>query len=229
MHKIEINTPELPFSVEEALNKLRINIKFCGDDKKKLIISSSNPDEGKSVIAVQLWKMLAEAGFPTVLVDLDLRKSVFMDRYKIDHNAEKKDIIYYLSGMAKYEEIVYSTNLENGFIVPVFTTLENPSILLENKKLPEVLDKLAETYRYVIVDSPPLQNVADGSLIASACDGAILVVRCGITSKREISDSIKQINISNCPLLGVVLNRAEVKNKIYKKYYSKSSYGGYYH
>ena len=66
MKKIQLNIPTLPYEVEEAMNRLRVNVKFCGKNTKKILITSSVPNEGKSVIAVQLWKMMAEAGFKTV-------------------------------------------------------------------------------------------------------------------------------------------------------------------
>ena len=76
MKKLEMEFNDLPYAVEEAMNRLRINIKFCGKNTKKILITSSMPDEGKSSVSTNLWKMMAEAGFPTVFVDLDLRKSV---------------------------------------------------------------------------------------------------------------------------------------------------------
>ena len=79
MKKLNVEFQELPYAVEEAMNRLRINIKFCGKNTKKILITSSMPNEGKSSISINLWKMLAEAGFPTVLVDVDLRKSVIKD------------------------------------------------------------------------------------------------------------------------------------------------------
>ena len=65
MKKINIDFKEMPYAVEEAMNRLRINIKFCGKNTKKLLITSSLPNEGKSTISMNLWKMMAEAGFPT--------------------------------------------------------------------------------------------------------------------------------------------------------------------
>ena len=76
MKTINIQIPELPYAAEEALNRLRVNVKFSGKEIKTIMISSSLPNEGKSHVAVYLWKMMAEMGFRTVLVDCDLRKSV---------------------------------------------------------------------------------------------------------------------------------------------------------
>lgn len=226
MKQIDMNIQALPYAVEEAMNRLRVNIKFCGKNTKKILVISSVPNEGKSTVSVHLWKMLAEAGFPSVLVDLDLRKSVLKDRLEFKSDGEIQGLDYYLSGLSEYQNVVYETNISNGYIVPVSNLLENPSALLEDPRMEELLDRLAEDYRYVIIDSPPLDSVADGALIASFCDGAILVVRSGMTSRRLVKQSIQQLERVGCRLLGTVLNRVETKSRAYQKYYGK--YGNYY-
>lgn len=226
MKQITMNIRELPYAVEEAMNRLRINIKFCGKNTKKILIISSVPNEGKSTVSVHLWKMLAEAGFPSVLVDLDLRKSVLKERLEFQHKGEITGLDYYLSGLSEYQDVVYETNISNGYVVPVSNLLENPSALLEDPRMGELLNRLEEDYRYVIIDSPPLDSVADGALIASLCDGAILVVRGGMTSKRLVRQSLQQLDRVHCRLLGMVLNRVETKSRAYQKYYGK--YGSYY-
>lgn len=221
MNQLTITLPELPYAVEEAMNRLRINIKFCGKNTRKILLTSCLPNEGKSTVSSYLWKMLAEAGFPTVLVDVDLRKSVMKSRFQIEYGEDMKGLNHYLSGMAEYEEVVYETNIQNGFIVPCTQLLENPSALLEDVRFRELLDKLAEHYRFVIIDTPPLGSVSDGALVASMCDGAVLVVRAGDTPKAMIRQSLHEIEQSGCKLLGTVLNRAEVKSRAYGKYYGK--------
>ena len=221
MKQLTITLPELPYAVEEAMNRLRINIKFCGKNTRKILLTSCLPNEGKSTISAYLWKMLAEAGFPTVLVDVDLRKSVMKKRFQIEYEEDMKGLNHYLSGMAEYEEVVYETNIQNGFIVPCTQLLENPSALLEDVRFQELLDKLAQNYRFVIIDTPPLGSVSDGALIASMCDGAVLVVCAGETPKAMIRQSLHEIEQSGCKLLGTVLNRAEVKSRAYGKYYGK--------
>ena len=221
MKQLTITLPELPYAVEEAMNRLRINIKFCGKNTRKILLTSCLPNEGKSTISAYLWKMLAEAGFPTVLVDVDLRKSVMKKRFQIEYEEDIKGLNHYLSGMAEYEEVVYETNIQNGYLVPCTQLLENPSALLEDVRFQELLDKLAQNYRFVIIDTPPLGSVSDGALIASMCDGAVLVVCAGETPKAMIRQSLHEIEQSGCKLLGTVLNRAEVKSRAYGKYYGK--------
>lgn len=226
MKEIKMNIPALPYAVEEAMNRLRVNIKFCGKNTKKILIISSVPNEGKSTVSVQLWKMLAEAGFPSVLVDMDLRKSVLKERLKFQSKDKLIGLDYYVSGLAEYQDVVYKTNINNGYIVPVSNHLENPSTLLEDPRLEELFDKLEEDYRYVIIDALPLESVADGAQIAPLCDGAILVVRSGMTSRKLIRQSVQQLERVNCKILGMVLNRVETKSRTYQKYYGK--YGKYY-
>ena len=75
--------------------------------------------------------MLAEAGFPTVLVDVDLRKSVMKTRFQMDYDDDTTmGLNHYLSGMAEYEDVIYSTNIPNGYMVPCTQLLENPSACL---------------------------------------------------------------------------------------------------
>ena len=221
MKKLSIDFNEMPYAIEEAMNRLRINIKFCGKNTKKLLITSSLPNEGKSTISINLWKMMAEAGFPTVFLDVDLRKSVIKGRHNMKSESEIKDLGYYLSGQAEYEDVVYETNIPNAYIVPCCNLLENPSALLEDARFAELLDKLAEQYRYVIIDSPPLGSVADAAQVASLCDGAVLVVRSGETSRNVIRQSMQQLEQVNCRLLGVILNRVEASGRAYKGYYGK--------
>lgn len=231
MASLNIQLPELPYAVEEALNRLRINIKFCGKNTKIILVISSVPNEGKSFAAVQLWRMLAEAGFRSVLVDADLRKSVMKERYSFEFKEELHGLDYYLSGLSEYSDIIYTTNVENGDIVPCTNLLENPSSLLEDPRFKELFGKLSENYRYVIVDAPPLRDVADGALIASLCDGAVLVVNSGETPKSFVKQSMIQLERANCRLLGVVLNKTEVSSRAYYKHYGKyysNYYGSYY-
>ena len=227
MNELNLVFPDLPYAVEEAMNRLRINIKFCGKNTRKILLTSCMPNEGKSTVSTYLWKMLAEAGFPTVMVDVDLRKSVLMKRLQADAEKETKGLNHYLSGLAEYDEVVYKTNIDNAYIVPCTQLLENPSPLLEDVRFRELLDKLAAEYRFVIVDTPPLGSVSDGALIASMCDGAVLVIRAGETPKAMIRQSLHEIEQSGCKLLGTVLNRAEGAGRGYGKYGKYGKYGNY--
>lgn len=109
------NLPELPFNVEEAINQLRVNLGFCGDQIKTVMITSSVPNEGKSFITIHLWKMMAELGSRVLLIDCDLRKSELRTKYGIGSKEKLTGIAHYLAGKIELEQAIYATNIENGF------------------------------------------------------------------------------------------------------------------
>lgn len=219
--------PELPYAVEEAINRLRVNINFCGSNVKKIMIISTMPNEGKSFVAMHLWRQIAEAGTKAVLVDADLRKSVMASDYGIKGEKVTIGTSSYLADTIPLSDAIYETNYENGHIMPNYENVINPSLLLENDRFRDMLDQLAEQYRYVFIDAPPLNLVSDGEKIGSLCDGAILVVRSGKISKEMVKNSARQLQRAGCPLLGVILNRVEGSTGgYYYKKYGRSKYYG---
>ena len=133
--------PPLPFEMAEALNHLRINLSFCGDQVKTIMVTSSVPGEGKSFVAMQLWKMMAEVGIPVLLVDCDFRNSRLWHRYGISA-APGEDPVgasNYFAGRADLRDVVYQTNVSNGCMIPAASTIANPSILLENPRFARMM------------------------------------------------------------------------------------------
>ncbi len=228
------NMPVLPYAIEEAINRLRVNISFQGSNIHKIMIISTMPDEGKSFVSMQLWRQMAEADVRSVLVDLDLRKSVMIDKYRIcqEDGGRILGTSFYLANDIFLEECVLRTGIGQGDILPNNDNLVNPSMLLEGDKLEDTLNALADNYRYVIIDAPPLNLVSDGERIGSLCDGAILVVRGGETPKKMVHNSMRQLERAGCPLLGIALSRVQGSGGgYYYKQYGKGYYGsnyGYY-
>lgn len=225
--------PEIPYAIEEAVNRLRINISFLGSDIRKILLISSEPNEGKSFVALNLWSQMARAGEKTVLLDCDMRNSTMKSKYQLarEDGEELKGTSHYLAGNAELNEVLLHTEYPTGDIMVNADNIINPSMLLENRRFEEMLDTMSENYRYVFIDAPPLGLVSDGERIGNICDGAILCVRGGFTSKSVVRDSIRQLERAGCPLLGIVLNRVDnSKSGYYHKYYGRY-YGkkyGYY-
>ena len=222
--------PQLPYAVEEAINRLRINISFFGSEIRKIMVISSEPNEGKSFIAMNLWQQMAKAGEKTILVDADMRKSVMVKNYKITREDGKElwGLSHFLSDNKKLEDCIITTDLPCGDLLPNAKNVVNPSLLFESHRFRELLDTLSQDYRYVFLDVPPLGLVSDAERIGHLCDGAILTVRSGVTPKGIIRNSISQLERAGCPMLGIVLNRAGAgQGKYYGKYYGR--YGGRYY
>lgn len=215
--------PELPYAVEEAINRLRVNVSFLGSDIRKIMIVSSEPNEGKSFIAMNLWRQMAVTGERSILIDADMRNSTMVNSYKISREDGKElwGLSHYLSDNKKLEDCVLNSPIPGGDLLPNVNNIVNPSMLLDSRRFSELLDFLAARYRYVFLDVPPLGLVSDAEKIGSLCDGAILVVRSGVTSKGLVRSSAAQLERAVCPILGVVLNRAGAGSGKYGKYYGR--------
>ena len=229
MKELEINKlPQLPFDVTEALNQLRINLSFCGDQIKVIMVTSSVPNEGKSFIAIHLWRMLAELGSRVLLIDCDLRRSEMRTKYGISSHEKITGIAHYLAGKVELQDAIYATNIPNGFLMPVAASVANPAILLEGPRFSEMIEACAGRFDYILIDTPPLESVADALRIAVHADGVVLVVRGGSTSRKLVIDAANKLKRTGIPILGLVLNRVKMDRKdsyYYKRYYYVKYYG----
>ena len=225
MKQLSINQlPQLPFDAAESINQLRVNLGFCGKEFKTIMITSSTPDEGKSFVSMNLWNQMANMGTRTLIIDCDLRNSEMRTRYGIGGHGKLYGIAHYLAGQVEMEDIIYETDVSGGFIIPVDMHVANPSILLEGERFAKLMKYCRENFDYVLVDTPPLMNVADSMNIATHCDGTVLVVRSGCTSRRLVENSLQMLQKTSTPLLGTVLNRVDTSRKTYQYYYKR-----YYH
>lgn len=214
-----------PFDVAEAINQLRVNLSFTDTDMKRIVITSSIPNEGKSTISVGLWRSLAAIGKKTLLLDCDLRLSQYRNEYQISTNEVFVGTGHVLSGQNDIQEVLYKTNVPNGYMIPVTALVNNPGILLESHRLTEMLDQLYEVFDYIIIDTPPLASVADALTILKSADASILVVRSGFTKKALVKESVEKLKRTGKPLLGTVLNGVDTSSR--GSYYYKG-YGDYY-
>jgi len=224
--------PELPYAIEEAVNRLRINISFLGKDVRKIMVASSEPNEGKSFVSFHLWDQIARSGEKTLLIDADMRNSNMFFKYAMTRSDGKEafGLSHYLSRDMELDEVRMHTENPTGDFIPNVENVINPSMLLENRKFEDLLEQMAKEYRYVFVDVPPLSIVSDGERIGNLCDGAILCVRGNATSKALVRESVHQLERAGCPLLGIVLNRVgDTKSGYYHKYYGNKYYGGSYY
>jgi capsular exopolysaccharide synthesis family protein len=228
MSKLLMNKKDpLSYATEEAINRLRINMTFLGHEVRKIMVVSSTENEGKSFVAMNLWRQMAESGVHCALLDADLRKSVMKEKYEmtVEGGEQLHGTSHVLSGEMPLLEAIYQTEMERGDILPNVENVVNPTMLLEGRKFRDILDEMGKEYRYIFVDAPPLGMVSDGEKIGSMCDGAIFVVRSGKTTKSQVRNALRLLERAGCPLLGVVLNRVGATSK---DYYYKKNYDYYY-
>lgn len=222
---VKMNDPrKTDFMYEEAIKTLRTNIQFAGRNVKCILLTSCFPNEGKSDIAFQLAKEIGNIGKKVILVDADIRKSTFASRYRIGRPV--KGLSHYLCGTLEVDGICYQTNYENLDIIFAGSMVPNPSELLEEPALEELIQYLREHYDYILIDTPPIADMADAAIVAKWCDGAIMVIEDGRVSYRIAQKAKKKIVQTGCKFLGAVLNKVDVKKD---RYYGRyGNYGGYY-
>lgn len=214
-------TDKIDYPVAEALNRLCANLSIAGGDIKKIMITSTQPQEGKSFVTFNLARAMAALGNKVVLVDADIRASVLRFRYKIDINSENAHYLglsAYLSGRCEINEILGKTDFPNLDIVLAGKTVMNSFPLLNSPRLGALLNELARTHDLVLIDAAPIGTVIDAAMISPFCDGVIMVVSSGMVSGEELKNSVAQIEKTGCPVLGYVLNRADNFDYAKKKY-----------
>ena len=212
-HKLFMVGSDAPFQFTEAYKSLRTNLEFLAatSDCKTILITSSVPGEGKSNVAVNLAITLADSGKRVVLVDCDMRKST--------NTITGKDRTQLANALVNFKDL--------GIVVlPVGTIPPNPSELLATKAMENTFEALKQVYDYIIVDTPPVSVVTDAAVLCKYVDGALLVVRPGVTTIEGAQLSKKNLEAVNARILGVVMNGYNVK-KAGKKdgYYYSYSYG----
>ncbi len=224
---VELNLEEQQnYFMREAFNTLRTNILFSGKEVKNIVITSCMAHEGKTTISTEVAKSLAESGKKVLLIDADLRKSVMVNRYT--KNRGLLGLSQVLSGQCDMDDAIYRTQMDCLDIIFAGPYPPNPTELIGSPAFKELLDAKRDAYDYILVDAAPLGLVIDAAVMASVCDGAILVINSGTIKYRFAQEVKAQLQKSGCKILGVVLNKVGRKNGkgYYGGYYS--SYGSYY-
>ncbi|MGF0108101.1 CpsD/CapB family tyrosine-protein kinase [Clostridium sp. SGI.024] len=203
----------------ESYRTLRTNIQYSSFDKeyKVIVITSSEPGEGKSTTAGNLALCMAQGDKKVILVDCDLRGPSIHKKFKVSNLAGLSDVIIGKSDLSKVMHR-YNKNLvllTSGKIPP------NPSEMLSSKSMENLLEKLRENFDYVILDTPPVQAVTDSQILSTKADGTILVVRAERTKKESVNNAINLLKKVNANIIGTVLNGTDLSRNKYQYYYGE--------
>lgn len=215
-------------TVSEQFRTIRTNIQFSSAEKKlqSIVITSSEPSEGKSTVSSNLAVVWAKQKQKVVLVDADLRRPTAHRTFNL-LNAD--GLSSYLTNNAVYEEIIQKTDIPNLSVISSGPVPPNPAELSNSHHISTLLERLASEYDMIIVDAPPINTVTDAQLLASKVDGVVLVVPQGIAEKGSVTHAVEQLKTVHAKLLGTVMNRfkADKAPGYYGGYYG-GDYGGYY-
>lgn len=216
------------FRYIEAIKTLRTNILLSGSNVRRILLSSTAPNEGKSTLSLALARAFAESGRRTLLLDADIRKSMFTVRHQI--HRETIGLSQLLSGQGSLEDGIYTTNVENLDVILPGPYSPSPTELFEDEMCGKLFRYIEEqNYDFVIIDSPPLGSVIDAAILSRYADGAALVVESEVTTKRLFSRVKAQLDRTGVRFLGVILNRVKMdKGSYYGNYYGYyKKYGTY--
>lgn len=181
---------------------------------RKILITSSTPAEGKTFVAANLAQsFIRQTDRRVLLIDSDLRAS----RLHLHLGApEKPGLSDYLRGDCDEFKIIQVGLGGQLCLIPGGNDVTNPSELLHSERMKQLLDRMAELFDWIILDSPPALAVHDASILADMCDGVLFVVRAGATDYEIAGKASAEFQEKN--LLGVVLNRVD-KSDSYGDYY----------
>ena len=218
------------YTMKESLRALKTNIQFCGDDIRTLVLTSALPNEGKSTVTLDLARSLTESGKRVLLIDTDMRKSVYVGRLRAvpTDGSEIYGLSHFLSGQRRLEDVLYGTEIPGLYMIFAGPSVPNPTEILEKNYFQDLLKFAGEHFNYVLLDCAPIGAAIDAAVIAKHCDGAILVVAQGMASGRMLQNVKKQLEVSGVRIHGVVLNKVKMKKSGYYGGYYGSYYGSYY-
>ena len=229
MNKLElVRFRTLDYACKEAINTLCTNLTFVGNDKRIIMVTSTQAHEGKSFLSMNIMRTLAQLGKKVVLADCDLRKSQIAAKYGVRiQEGTGYGTVHYLAGMCSLNDVIYETSIPGAYMIPVGREVSNSLALLSTPRLKQMLHALEERFDFVIVDAPPVGVIIDAAEIAKSCDGVIFAVRYNMISRRELLEAKNQIARTGCEVLGAVLNDVDLEALSSKKYYNKHYYSHY--
>jgi capsular exopolysaccharide synthesis family protein len=224
---ITYEDPKSPIS--ESYRSLRTNVAYASADNEinSLLISSSQPGEGKSTTTANLAIAFAQLRKKTLLIDADLRKPV---QHNVFGHPRGPGLSEYLIGEVKdLESIIHETKVESLFIMTAGGLPPNPSELLGSDRMSLLIDQLEQEWDMVLLDSPPIVAVTDASMISGEIDAIALVVKAGATERSAVDRAMDIMRNVKAPLIGAILNGASQENLGGKYAYYYSYYNYYYH
>ena len=206
-----------PKSIDaEAYRSLRSNIEYSSfdDEYRVIVVTSSVPGEGKSTTSGNLAIALAQSGNSVLLVDCDMRKPSIHKKFKISNAAGTAEL---LLRKKSFEEVANKHN-ENLTIITAGKIPPNPSEMLASRAMTAFIEEMKKEFKYIILDTPPLQAVTDAQVLSTKADGVLLIVRAGSTKREMVFNSVDLIKKVQGKVIGTVLNGVENKKNNYYYY-----------
>ena len=212
-------------AASEAFRTLRTNIQFAGLDQpcRSIVITSAGPEEGKTTSVANFAVVVAQAGSRVCVIDSDLRRPSLHKLFGIDN---ARGLTTALVQGLSFADVAQPSKVPNLSILPSGPLPPNPAELVGSHRMRDCLQVAAQSFDLVLCDSPPVMAVGDATALAALCDGVVLVIQVGRTSHDLLRRVVDQLEAVKWRILGVVLNRADLRREGYYDYYQ--AYQQYY-
>jgi len=223
--KSEAVVAEFPKSaISESFRNLRSSLFLKSDHEKSkvIIITSSQPQDGKSFVSLNLSSSIASVGYKTVLIDCDLRRPTLHIKLKEDN---ARGISNYMMKKATAEEIIRNTAITNLDFISAGPVIPNPSELIESGVLDNLISYLKTKYDYIVIDTTPVGIVADAILMMKYASKVLMVIRNNYTRKdifANVINNLKSNKLSNYDIVYNDLSLHKSSYRHYSNYYIKN-------
>ncbi|CAN5120950.1 tyrosine-protein kinase [soil metagenome] len=191
--------------IQEQLRQVQAaaGLYHLDDNTRKILVTSGIAKEGKSVISSNLALNMSQSGKKVVLIDGDMKHPVISETFNLHEQAGLAD---YLQENCSAAFIVNNTSYENLFVIGAGTSRLNPTELLTNGRLQGLLEYLETEFDYIIIDSSPLNLIADGYIYTEYVDQTFMVIRHGYTSKSFIKNLDYDTKMRSLKNLSIIFN-----------------------
>jgi succinoglycan biosynthesis transport protein ExoP len=212
-----VTRSETPVAYVESFNQLHANLVLAHQERppKILVFTSPLPGEGKTLSIINFALTLAGRGLRVLLIDADLRCGLVHEVFGYDCQPGFAEL---LSGSARFEDGARRILVgENGALVllPAGAPVRYPGRRLGLERVREVLATLAPQFDLILIDSPPVNILADAALVGSAADAVVLVVRAGHTQIEALRYAMDQLTAARAPVIGTLLNDIDLRETDY--------------
>jgi len=215
-------------ALAESYRQLRtlVLLSSAGGAPKTLLVTSSQPGEGKTTTVVNTAMILAQTGAKVVIVDGDMRRPRLHSIFNLDNDKGLSGIL--ASKMTEGEMLgcVQQHEESSLYLLPSGRLPPNPAELLGSDQIRSLMSVLENTFTHIVIDSPPVASFTDGVLLSSVADGVLLVVHGGAASRHIVRRSKQLLSDVGAKIFGVVLNNVTVSRH---DYYYYNQYRDYYH
>lgn len=214
-------------NISEDFRTLRTNLQFSLSSSKNaatILVTSSNPKEGKSFNSTNIATAFAEAGKKTILVDADLRLGRIHEIFNVRNTTGLSNMLAEHK-TAKFADHVSKTKIKNLSIISRGTVPPNPSELLDSEDMDRTIKHLKEQYDCIIIDGAPISGLSDSLVLGKKVDKTVIVCSTNTTSIDDLDKTVKSLKNIDVKIAGIVMNKVVDKSN---KKYGQNNYNNYY-